>query len=297
MGRAKKMPGRDAVAAKGFLGAHRWLVLRRISQLAVIALFLAGPLAGVWIVQGTLTSSLTLGVLPLTDPFVLLQSFLAGHWPETTALLGAAIVLAVYALVGGRMYCSWVCPINLVTDAAGMAHRYLGVRKGWQPKREARFYVLGMVMVAALGSGTLAYEMINPVTIVHRGLVFGMGAGWGLVGAIFLFDLFVADRGWCGHLCPMGGFYQLIGSASLVRVRADNRAACDDCLDCFEICPEPQVIAPALRGEKTGHGPVISAAACTNCGRCIDVCSKTVFRFGLRFGDEARPVPIQGVKS
>jgi polyferredoxin len=29
-------------------------------------------------------------------------------------------------------------------------------------------------------------------------------------------------------------------------------------------------------------GPVILDVACTNCGRCIDVCSKEVFVFGTR---------------
>jgi ferredoxin-type protein NapH len=53
-------------------------------------------------------------------------------------------------------------------------------------------------------------------------------------------------------------------------------------MDCYEICPEPQVIRPALKGEKDGSSPVILASDCTNCGRCIDICSKDVFRFGLR---------------
>ncbi|HRD91107.1 MAG TPA: quinol dehydrogenase ferredoxin subunit NapH, partial [Accumulibacter sp.] len=35
-----------------------------------------------------------------------------------------------------------------------------------------------------------------------------------------------------------------------------------------------------------GIGPVILAANCTNCGRCIDVCSKDVFAFGLRFNNQ-----------
>ena len=34
-----------------------------------------------------------------------------------------------------------------------------------------------------------------------------------------------------------------------------------------------------------GAGPVILAPNCTNCGRCIDVCSKDVFAFGTRFGN------------
>ena len=67
------------------------------------------------------------------------------------------------------------------------------------------------------------------------------------------------------------------------RVAAPARAACNDCMDCFEVCPEPQVIRPALKGEANNVGPVILAPACTNCGRCIDVCSKDVFSFGLRY--------------
>ncbi len=66
-----------------------------------------------------------------------------------------------------------------------------------------------------------------------------------------------------------------------LRLRVD----CNDCMDCFEVCPEPQVIRPALKGAGKGVGPVILAATCTNCGRCIDVCSKDVFTFGLRFSN------------
>jgi ferredoxin-type protein NapH len=42
------------------------------------------------------------------------------------------------------------------------------------------------------------------------------------------------------------------------------------------------VIKPALKGEARGLGPAILSPNCTNCARCIDVCSKDVFRFGLR---------------
>jgi ferredoxin-type protein NapH len=95
--------------------------------------------------------------------------------------------------------------------------------------------------------------------------------------------------GWCGRLCPMGAFYSLIGKVSLVRAAAVNRAACNDCMDCFVVCPEPQVIRPALKGV-AGAGPVILAGSCTNCGRCIDVCSKEVFAFGTRFGNRIEKV-------
>jgi ferredoxin-type protein NapH len=80
----------------------------------------------------------------------------------------------------------------------------------------------------------------------------------------------------------VGAFYSLLAKWSPLRVRAVRRAACNDCMDCFAVCPEHQVIRPALKAVE-GAGPVILSPACTNCGRCIDVCSKDVFRFGLRF--------------
>lgn len=277
--------GQDAVAAKGWFGAHKWLVLRRLSQLGILALFLLGPWAGIWIVKGNLSFSYTLNFLPLTDPYVLLQSLLTPHVPEMKAFTGAAIVLAFYLLVSGRVFCSWVCPVNMVTDAAGWLRERFGIKGGAHVSRQARYWILAGTLVLALATGTIAWELVNPVSMFHRGLIFGIGAAWSVVLAVFLFDLFVMKDGWCGHLCPVGAFYSLLAKASLLRVSAAKRAQCNDCMDCFVVCPEPQVIRPALKGVD-GAGPVILAANCTNCGRCIDVCSKDVFEFGTRFGNK-----------
>jgi len=294
----KAMIGAEAVAAKGWLRAHKWLLLRRTSQLSILALFLVGPWFGLWIVKGNLSFSYTLNTLPLADPYVLLQSLAAGHMPEKLALIGVAIVVAFYLLVGGRTYCSWVCPVNLVTDLANWLRVRLGLKGGAHVSRQVRYWVLGMTFVAAAVSGTIAWEMVNPVTMTHRGLIFGAGLAWTVLLAVFLLDLFVMNRGWCGRLCPVGAFYSLVGRWSPVRVSASLRSACNDCMDCFEVCPEPQVIRPALKGEGKGVGPVILAPNCTNCGRCIDVCSKDVFRFGLRTNNPASTIAIvaQGAK-
>jgi ferredoxin-type protein NapH len=287
-------PGAEAVKLKGWFAAHRYLILRRISQLAILGLFLAGPLLGVWIVKGNIASSLTLGVLPLTDPLVLLQVFASGHVPETAALIGAAIVLVFYLLVGGRAYCSWVCPVNIVTDAAEWLRCRLGVKGGAHFSDKTRYWMLGAILLLAAVSGSIAWELVNPVSMVYRGLVFGMGLAWGIVAAVFLLDLFVGRRAWCGHLCPVGAFYGLLGEGALLRVAAEKREQCDDCMDCFAICPEHQVIKPALKGADKGIGTVIMSGHCTNCGRCIDVCARDVFAFTTRFSNKSSQV-VSGI--
>jgi ferredoxin-type protein NapH len=279
-------PGAEAVRLRGWWSANKWLLLRRVTQLVILALFLLGPLAGIWVIKGNLAASLVIDTLPLTDPHLLMQSLLAGNLPETAAITGAVIVGAFYALIGGRVFCSWVCPVNIITDSAAWLRHRLGIRGGARLSRKVRFWLLAITLLLAVVSGSIAWELVNPVSMVFRGLVFGMGLAWGMVLAIFLLDLLVSRRAWCGHLCPVGAFYSLLGHKSLLRVSAGGRDNCDNCMDCFVVCPEPQVIRPALKSEPAGTGPVILSSQCTNCGRCIDVCARDVFRFDSRFHND-----------
>ena len=285
----------EAIEAKGWWGAHRFLVLRRLSQITILLLFLVGPWFGWWLVKGNLNYSLTLGVLPLADPLVLLQSVLTRHVPERNALIGALIILVFYLAVGGRVYCSWVCPVNLVTDAASALRRKLDIRGGADLPRNTRYWILALILLLAATTGGIVWELVNPVSMLPRGLMFGMGAGWLLIAGIFLFDLFVMKRGWCSHLCPVGAFYSLLGRFSLLRVSANKREACNDCLDCFTVCPEQHVIKLPLKGAAKGASSLILSGNCTNCGRCLDVCSKDVFSFTTRFHSaavSARHTPV-----
>lgn len=276
-------PGLEAIKKKGWLFAHKWLILRRLSQILVLALFVFSPWiatqTGVWLVKGNLASSLVLDTIPLSDPYVLLQSIAAGNWPILTGFIGALIVALFYFLVGGRVYCSWVCPINIVTDAAAWLRNKMGLKGGVQIGRKTRFWVLGFTFLLALITGSIAWELINPVSMVFRGVIFGMGFAWGVVLAVFLLDFAISRRAWCGSLCPVGAFYSLLGVRSAVRVNAYQREQCNDCMDCFIVCPEQQVIKGPLKGDDKGINSFITSGQCTNCGRCIDVCAEDVFRF------------------
>ncbi len=282
---SRTFPGQKKAAQQGWWAANRWLVSRRFVQLALLGLFLVGPLFGWWIVKGTLASSLTLDILPLTDPLIALQSLLAGHPLLAAVWWGALIVTVFYLLVGGRVFCSWVCPVNMVTDFAAWARTRLGWREGMMVSKPLRYGLLGGVLLTSLITGTIAWEFINPVTMLHRGLVYGawgVGTATVLVTlAVFILDFAVAPRGWCGSLCPVGAFYGgVLGHTALVRVAATERDRCDRCMECFAVCPERQVLNDPLWGDQS---PVITGSNCTNCGRCLDVCPENIFRFVPRW--------------
>ncbi len=275
---------RMVVAVKDWMFANKWLLLRRASQITITVLFLLGPWYGIWLIKGNMASGLILDTVPLADPFIALQSLAAGHIPVRIALVGLAIIILFYVIVGGRVYCSWVCPINLVTDAADWLRRRMDITTQWHfLKRSTRWWMLVTAIVMSAITGTIAWEFVNPITMLNRGLLYGMGVAWVLVLVIFLFDLFITRRGWCGYLCPVGVFYGFLGRVSIVRVCAKKRHLCDDCGDCFVICPEPHVITPALDRSGRGVGPVVLSGDCTNCGRCIDVCHADVFAVSTRF--------------
>ncbi len=280
----KTRPGQEAIETKGWLKAHQWLLLRRVSQALILLLFLSGPWWGVEILKGNLSASLLLDTVPMTDPYVLLQTLFTQHLPATLGWLGVLVVVSFYLLVGGRVYCSWVCPLNVVTDTAAWLRNRLDIKNSWAMSRQIRYWLLGLTLLLALLTGQLIWESINPVSMLHRGILFGMGLGWLVIVGIFLFDLFIMRQGWCGHLCPVGVFYSLLGRVTPLRVNTLQREACNDCLDCFRVCPEPQVIKAALKDKQ--HQPLINEAHCTNCGRCIDVCSQDVFSFQIKISSQ-----------
>ncbi len=268
--------GKEAIEKLGWWRAHRFLVLRRLCQLTIIALFMAGPTLGV--LTGNLSSSMLLDTVPLSDPLIVLQALATGHIPEFNTLLGVVIVVVFYAILAPRAFCAWVCPLNIVTDLAAWLRRKFNIKASYRWSPAIRYWLIPVLMLGSALSGAILWTWLDPVAALHRGLVFGMGAGWVLIALVFVLDLLLVEYGWCGHLCPLGATYGVIGRKSLLRVTAVRREDCTKCMDCFYVCPEPEVLRQPL---KEGDRRVMDQN-CISCGRCLDVCPEQVFEFKNR---------------
>lgn len=313
MANSAKDAGKDAAKAFGWWYSNRYLLLRRFSQITVLALFLLGPLFNIWwhfdtnnrsvaVLQGNYSSSMFLDFMPLTDPLMLLQSLATGYWPVMTAVIGGIIAVVIYSFVASRLFCSWVCPMNVVTDLAAWLRRKFGFRSSTQISRNLRYVAVVVILIGSAISGTLLWEWLNPVATLGRGLInglsqtaaqdltfdllisglaFGFGAGIWLIAAIFVFDLFVVEHGWCGHLCPIGAVYGVVGSKGILRISAEEREKCTRCMDCINVCPEAHVLRDPLFGKDPNR--LVLSKDCISCGRCIDVCPEKVFQIKTRF--------------
>ena len=258
---------------------NKYLILRRITQISVMALYILANAYGVNFLMGNLSASLVLGVVPLSDPYAIVQMLFAGAVLSVDVLIGALIITIFYMAIGGRAFCSWVCPVNIITDAANYLRRKLGfnqIQKKQPATRYMRYWVIAISLVISFFMGVAAFELVSPISMVHRGLIFGLGFGWATILVIFLFDLFVLKNGWCGHVCPLGGFYSLIGRFSFIRVN-HNVDNCTSCMKCKVVCPEDQVLFMVTKESK----PVLSGE-CTNCARCIEVCDDDALNFSIK---------------
>lgn len=276
----------DKLESRSFgvrLWSWRYIVLRRLTQFGILLLFF-GTAHWAWewpaktpLLTGNLSGSEFIGLIPMADPFAVLQIFLTGHVLQQKVILGAAIVLGFYLLLGGRVFCAWVCPVNVVTDAAGWLRARLPIPAMFVLSRNTRYFVLAASLILSALTGLAAFEWVSPVGMMHREIIFGLGAGAMALVAIFLFDLLIMKNGWCGHLCPLGAFWSLVGRTALVRVRFDKNT-CTHCGECAKVCPEPQVLN-LKRLEQTG---IVSSGECSNCGRCTPLCPEGSLAFDLR---------------
>lgn len=100
------------------------------------------------------------------SPLVALATSLAaGKWIGPLAF---ALILLVLALILGRYFCGWICPLGTTIDAADWLHRKIERRS--QPNRKLRswkFSVLIVLLVAAILSLQLIW-FFDPIVIMTR---------------------------------------------------------------------------------------------------------------------------------
>jgi ferredoxin-type protein NapH len=267
----------------GRVWSWRYLFLRRCTQLGILLLFF-GTAHWAWelpkktpLLTGNLSASKLFGVVPMADPFAALQIFLTGHVLQQETLIGVAVVFVFYLLLGGRVFCAWVCPVNMVTDLAAWLRNKWDIKAITHFPRTVRYFVLAAALILSVITGVAAFEWVSPVGMMHREIIFGVGFGFLALGSIFLFDLLILRHGWCGHLCPLGAFWSVVGRAGQVKVRFDKNT-CTHCGECARVCPEPQVLN-LKRLEQRG---LVYSGECSNCGRCTALCPEGSLAFDFR---------------
>ncbi len=256
---------------------NRLLIARRAVQLIILLLFIGAANWGWILLKGNLSAAKVLNIFYIADPYAVLQMFFAGKIPSWDIFFGALIIIVFYALVAGRSFCSWVCPMNIVTDSARWFRKLLGIKLSFlKINRNLRYWIFALSLILSVILGVAAFEFVSPISVLHRAVIYSVGMSWIVVLLVFLMDLFIKENVWCGYLCPLGAFYSVISHKSALKIYHDVDKCDPTCNDCKKVCPEVQVMDRI--GKDSG---AIKSGECTNCGRCIESCNYKALKFSF----------------
>ena len=262
-------------------------IVRHIVQVIVLAVFLAPVFLAGWnlfggtvggdnamgtpadiFFYGSLSSSSIFGI-NLLDPFAFLQYVVASKSLALNALLAVLPVLVFYGLIRGRAFCGWTCPVNLLLEIIDWIRLKLKIKVEERVlPRHAKVYVAAGVLVLSLVLSFPVFEALSPISFINKGLIFGSLVGGITLLAVILVELFWGHRVWCRALCPLGGFYEVVGKVGLLNVAIDNET-CIGCNKCKKACLcDPEILDAPVAGEDV----IVRAGDCMLCGKCIEAC-------------------------
>ncbi len=282
-----KQGNRDFIAEKKHARAHAvqkntWRNRRWITLILANLLFLVSYKLDIQMLEGALTASRFVG-FHLIDLNSALQVMLAHKHIINNLLIGTGTVLLGWALLGGRTFCSWVCPYHFVSELAEKLHLHLLAKKLVKDTPiDRRLRVVFWIVFAllALATGYTVFEAISPTGILSRALIYGPGLAVLWVIALLFFEVFFSRRAWCRYVCPIGLTYGVVGIVSPVRIKY----TLDGCFhegDCRKVCLVPHVLDTVIKGRAVDTEVPIGPD-CTRCGLCVDTCPSGSLKFEVK---------------
>lgn len=308
-----------------------WRWLRRLSQCLALAAILAAPFLGgwqrldraemaVWDDSGWnlpdwLRDSLPLGDspgraydwlfllgggsaaeyagIPAVDPVAGMALLLRGQFsPRFILALAIPVLLAV---LGGRLFCGWLCPFGFVSRGIEAIVERLPWRRSKRRQRRAiprQRPVRWVILIGSIAASALGVHIVLLLFLPHLLLQQTLYSVWLLGGGGFLLGLFlglvvagiaIGPTVYCATLCPTGAALSLLGRKKMINLGLAEPTQCGaHCGMCDSAC------WLQLHPASGDPGP-----DCDTCGRCVTVCPQTNMHvvIGRRKSQGQKPGP------
>lgn len=278
--------------------------IRKAVRFLIVAVLLIALFAG-W-QTGTLCS-VGYDAIAYICPLGALETVF-GSWAFVPRVLICLAVVVIVALVFGKAFCSWVCPVAPLSDLlrgrkarekdecerTQAAHRVLErwsdtnaaqaeKHKPFRSRVDGRHVVLAGSLASAAVCGFPVFCLVCPIGLtfasaiaLYRLIGFNEPAIEVLVFPALLVLELTVFRKWCHRFCPVGALLSLLSRGNRTFKPHVNASMCarhagSSCAACAQACPE-HIDPCADLGDR-------SLAECTRCGACVNTCPAKALSF------------------
>lgn len=203
---------------------------------------------------------------------------LSYRWRGISKSIALTIGISITALLMGRFFCGFICPIGALQDffkylglKLGIRERKLPKGKGFNPEIFKYFVLLMVLVLSILGMGNIISPYSPWLAYLNVFLGLNLQIGFLVLLLIILSSLFIR-RVFCRCFCPLGAFQSLLSAIGPLKVNSSEK--CNSCTYCLKNCP--------INIERP-EGLEISPE-CIKCLECVDTkCLKGTEGYSLSF--------------
>jgi len=188
------------------------------------------------------------------------------------ALMFLMFLVVVAAVVFGRIYCGYLCPQMIFSEASAAIQ--LRLRRWLKPHQRlagAAFYAVLAVASVFLAFIFISY-FVEPRDLIRRLAALDIHTAAGVCGAavtlLTFLDFAFVRLHFCATVCPYGYLQGMLSdSNTLMVLYSDPSHDCIECKKCVRDCP---------MGIDIRKSPF--QIECVHCGECIDSCETILAR-------------------
>ncbi len=221
-----------------------------------------------------------------TCPFggleTLARYVMTGTYLRTTEGLNLLLLglLIAAALLTGRAFCGWLCPLGALQDGVAWLATKLTRQKcnsifplrtlpTWldRPLRLLKYLILALILWHSISAVVPPLQPFCPYRTIFALNLHAL-LNWSVLLGFFLLS-FVVERFWCRYLCPLGAFLAFFNALAPWQLRLKE----DECIHC-KLCAKecPMGLVPHRLSPRDGE--------CIRCLACAEGCPRRSITFG-----------------